>query len=78
MTENVSFDFRGFLRRYFKTPAGVVSFLRAYGASLPEEEAVRKWFSRGAVPADWFAVLLAYVEIDEGAPPRLAPFLGRL
>ncbi len=69
------FDAHRFLTVYFHTPTGLVSFLRAYSAPLPAEEAVRKWFQRGTVPAEWFAVLLAYLEIDRGAPVRVAEFL---
>jgi hypothetical protein len=69
------FDAQQFLTVNFKTPTGLVSFLRAYGANLPADEAVRKWFQRGAVPAEWFAVLLAYLEIDRGTPVSVIDYL---
>lgn len=70
------FDFSRFLRSRFRKPAEVVALLRAYGATdLPQEAAVAKWFQRKAVPADWFAVLLTYLELDEGAPISLSVYL---
>lgn len=73
----ISFDTVKFLTANFSTPARVVSFLMAYGhPKVPDEEAVRKWFSRGRVPGEWLIVLLAYLEIDRGAPVSVAPYLG--
>lgn len=70
------FDARRFLIDCFKTPVGLIAFLRAYNADLPSEETARKWFQRGSVPSDWFAYLLAYLEMDRGAPVSLSAYLG--
>lgn len=69
------FDTKSFLIDCFKTPTGLIAFLRAYNADLPSDETARKWFQRGSVPADWFAYLLAWLEIDRGAPISLARYL---
>lgn len=75
----IYFDIVKFLTANFSNPARVVSFLRAYDyPQIPDEEAVRKWFSRGRVPGEWLIVLLAYLEIDKGSPVALAPYLGHL
>jgi hypothetical protein len=66
-----------FLRENFKTPGGLIAFLRSYDASeLPLQPAVDKWFQRRSVPSDWLPVLLAYIEIDRGQPVSVAKYLG--
>jgi hypothetical protein len=69
------FNHKKFLKDNFHSPIKLVSFLTAYGADTPELAAVYKWFSRGTVPSDWFAVLLAYLELENGNPVRLHPYL---
>lgn len=50
--------------------------MRAYDAPLPKSTRVEKWFQRESIPADWFAILLAYLEIDRGKPVSLVVYLG--
>lgn len=69
------FDHAKLLADKFGTRARLMAFLRAYSAPLPQETAVAKWFQRGTIPSDWLPVILAYLELDEGAPVRLAPYL---
>lgn len=69
------FKAKQFLKENFKTPQGVLSFLRAYGAPVPGAKAVEKWFQRDSVPAEWLPVLLAYLELDGGAPVSLRDYL---
>lgn len=69
------FEFERFLLQYFQTPKGLLAFLSAYNAPLPGAAAVEKWFQRKTVPSEWFAVLLAYLELEEGHPPSLVTFL---
>jgi hypothetical protein len=69
------FDTGRYLRETFQTPAGLMTFLSAYGAPTPQNEAVHKWFQRGSIPGNWLPVLLAFTEIDEGKPVTLIPFL---
>ncbi len=71
------FDYEKFLETKFQTPAKLSSFLRAFGAQPPSDEVVRKWFQRKTIPADWFAVLLVYLELDNGEPVSLTEFLNR-
>jgi len=71
-----AFDFKRFLIENFGSPQGLLSFSRAYHTGLPlTSAAVEKWFYRASVPADGFAILLAYLEIERGAPVRLAAYL---
>lgn len=70
------FNFGKFLRDKFRSHKEVVQLLRAYNAKqLPQEAAVMKWFQRETIPSEWFPVLLAYLEIEEGGPVRLAKYL---
>lgn len=69
------FDFGKFLEEKFQSPIRLTRFMAAYGGLTPDVGAVRKWFQRGAIPAEWFPVILAFLEIEEGAPIRLARYL---
>jgi hypothetical protein len=71
-----SFQYRRFLVEMFGSVQGVLSFCRSYDVRLPGAEAVQKWFSRESIPPTFFAVLLAYLEIDRGGPISLIGFLG--
>lgn len=69
------FDTRRFLEDMFKTPSGLKAFLMAYGVEPPKEDTIYKWFSREAVPSNWFARLLCYLEIDRGQPVSLTKYI---
>jgi hypothetical protein len=69
------FAFDRFLDERFQTPRGLLAFLSAYNAPLPNAAAVEKWFQRKTVPSEWFAVLLAYLELEEGCPLSITAFL---
>lgn len=71
----VVFQTRRFLVDHFKNPPGLLAFLGAYRAPTPESAAAQKWFQRGSVPSDWLPVVLSYLEIDNGAPISLIPYL---
>jgi hypothetical protein len=70
------FQSKRFLVEMFGNAQGLLSFLRAYDAKLPGSAAVEKWFYREKVPADWMVTLLAYLEIEHGAPVSLRKYLG--
>lgn len=65
-----------FLREMFGNVQGLVSFLRAYDAPVPEAAAVAKWFSRQSIPSDWLPILLVYLEMDRGTPVSLVSYVG--
>lgn len=69
------FDFQAFLKEQFNNPKGLTSFLCTYGAPLPQGAAVEKWFQRGSVPSGWFAILNAYLELDNGSPISLRKYI---
>lgn len=70
------FDFSAFLKDMFPDRASVGTFLRAYGVKdTPTDMAIQKWYLRRSVPAEWFATLLAYLEIEHGEPIRLGRYI---
>ncbi len=69
------FRTKKFLVENFQTVQGVMAFLRAYNAPLPNTKAVEKWFQRQSVPSEWLPVLLAYLELDRGEPVSLIIYL---
>lgn len=70
------FQTRRFLTDHFGNPPGLLSFLGAYQAPTPKLAAADKWFQRASVPSEWLPVVLSYLEIDNGAPISLIPYLG--
>jgi len=70
------FDTVRFLQENFNSPDGVVGLLGAYKQDVPPRDTVRKWFSRGNVPSEWFPLLCAILELDHGSPISLAKYLG--
>jgi len=72
----MQFSTRKFLSDMFPDRAGIQGLLRAYGVKdVPSDAAIQKWFLRGSVPADWFALLLVYLELEQGEPVRLARYM---
>lgn len=69
------FETQRFLVENFKNPPGLLAFLSAYAAPTPTREAATKWFQRSSVPSDWLPVVLSYMEIDNGSPISLVPYL---
>jgi hypothetical protein len=69
------FDAKRFLIDHFRTPTELVAFVRAFGQEPPKNEAVYKWFGRGAVPGEWLPMLLALLEMDRGAPVSIAGYV---
>lgn len=71
----MQFRTKDFLVENFQTVQGLLAFLRAYNAPLPNMKTVEKWFQRQSVPSEWLPVLLAYLEIDRGGPISLVAYL---
>lgn len=69
------FQTRRFLVDKFGNSPGLLAFLRAYQAPAPKPAAAEKWFQRASVPSEWLPVVLSYLEIDNGAPVSLIPYL---
>lgn len=73
----VDFDFVSFLKTRWPTTGHLVRFAGVYGVALPSDHALHKWYSRASIPAAWFAVLLALLEMEEGAPPSIVEYLKK-
>lgn len=69
------FDARKFLCEKFATPNRLAAFILAFGYAPPKEETIYKWFHRESVPGEWFPVLLALLELEEGRPVSVSPYL---
>ena len=69
------FDTIRFLKDHFHTPPELSSMFRAYGIEPPRDGTVSQWFNRKSVPAPWFPVLLAVLELHRGAPVSVADYL---
>lgn len=61
------FDAKRFLVENFRTPAEAVGMFTAHGQfPPPKEDAVRKWFTRGSIPADWLVLAFAVLRQRTG------------
>ncbi len=65
-----------FLSEHFTDVDGVIGLVGKHWSDVPQREAVRKWFSRGSLPADWIPVLCVVLEREYGPPVSLAPYIG--
>jgi hypothetical protein len=72
------FDSAKFLRVNLPTPDFVVTLLQDYGFHAPSRDAVRKWFERESVPPEWVHILMYAIELQSGAPLKLAHYFKRL
>ena len=69
-----SFDTKAFLAEHWPDLDKLLYFLRSYGANL-QRQALFKWKLRDSIPTEWFALLLALMELEKGRPISLIPFL---
>ena len=69
------FDTNRFLSDNFGGHPRLIAFVRSFGYEPPNAEAAYKWFRRGAVPGEWFPVLVALLELERGKPLTLVPYL---
>lgn len=68
------FDFKRFLDDHWKDTSALLTFLETYGFQV-DRQALFKWKVRGSIPGNWFAVLLALLEIDAGRPLSISKYL---
>jgi len=70
------FDAKRFLADHFRTPAEAVAQIRAHGlVQPPKEDAVRKWFARGSLPAEWLAVAMETIRWRSGAVVNIRNYI---
>ena len=68
------FDFADFLTSHWGNADNLHSFLKTYGRDY-QRPTLYKWFLRGTIPAEGFAILLALLEIDSGKPISLVGYM---
>lgn len=68
------FDTTRFLETHFNDADGVIGLVAKHWPTIPNREAVRKWFSRSSVASEWFPVLLIVLEAEAGSPVTLREF----
>jgi hypothetical protein len=71
------FDDVKFLGAYFGGHAEMCHLIAAYGFEPPLLDTASKWFRRGAIPGSWFPILLGVLELDNGGPISVTPFIVR-
>lgn len=70
------FDFKKFLLSHWRNAEMLQRFLETYGFTELKRDSIYKWFLRGAVPTEWFAVLLCLLELEKGGPVSIAGYLN--
>lgn len=69
------FDFAAFLADHWKDSDALHAFLLKHGVRDFEKQAIYKWWIRASIPAQGFAVVLAVLEVSEGAPVSIVKWL---
>jgi hypothetical protein len=74
----MQFDSVRFLNDQFQTPVGLMHFLTTYKVrGVPKMNTLYRWWQRENVPGQWIAILLAYLEMEHGAPVSVQKYLRR-
>lgn len=71
----LEFDTKRFLKERFKTPAELISLLKAYGIEPPRELTASQWFLRASVPSTWLPTLLAALELHTGKAVSVVSYI---
>lgn len=74
MYEQLKFDVKAFLGDNWPNATGHHAWLQAYGLAVGKQ-AVFKQYLRASIPAEQFALVLAFLELERGAPVSLAKYL---
>ena len=70
-----SFDTTAFLRDWFRSPDEVVQVTQRHLGLAPRRDTVRKWFTRGAIPSEWWPMLLIAIDREHGTWADLDAYL---
>lgn len=71
------FDATTFLADHFRTPEALAWVAKKYDLDLPARDTIRKWYARGAIPAEWLPVMLMLVELESGNATSILPYMNR-
>jgi hypothetical protein len=69
-----TFDSIAFLDDHWPDLDRLLRFMRSYNCALLRQ-AIQKWHLRGSIPAQWFAIMLALMEIESGRPVSLVKYI---
>lgn len=72
------FDCLRFLDDHFGNADAVIGLANQFNVDVPAKDTLRKWFERGSIPADWWPVVLALLEMEGGKPISVLGYLGRV
>jgi hypothetical protein len=75
MSTRPIFQIKQFLVNNFVDPDKELAFLANYGITDISRQGLYKHWRRESIPADLFPVLVALLEIENGAPVSLAKWL---
>lgn len=71
----MTFPTARFLNHNFGSPDGVVAIVGQHWPRTPNKEAVKKWFARDSIPAEWWPVLLIVLEREGGSPVCMSSYV---
>jgi hypothetical protein len=69
-----AFDFRKFVVDNWEDWSGLTTWLSSYGHPI-KNHTVYAWHNRRQIPAAWFAIILALLEMEKGKPASMAPYM---
>ena len=72
---STQFNTKAFVADFWPSSDHLWRWLESYGQADVTKQACYKWVSRESIPADKFALMLALLEIERGAPVSLVKFL---
>jgi hypothetical protein len=69
------FDTMRFIDDHLVNADAVVGLANHLRVDVPTKDTLRKWFTRGSIPGEWWPVMLALLEKDAGRPVSLVQYL---
>lgn len=77
MAKKIVFSARRFLTEQFgPNPDVMILDLQKHGEHRPDRDTARKWYERDSMPGDWLAVIVYALELRDGKPPALGPYIN--
>ena len=70
------FDTARFIDDHLINPDAVAGLASSLSVDVPAKDTLRKWFERGSIPGEWWPILLALIETDNGSPVSLKEYMS--
>ena len=74
MSNQPKFDTKAFLKANWPDAPHMRGWLRVYGIEIENQACYKQWL-RESIPAEQFALMLALLELERGAPVSLKDFI---